>query len=222
MIARMPRTEHGRGENDPLRFVVAYGPNLVRQARVLRSQADHHNGVNVGCVAVGYSEDGSISMATGANQNLYRGTNKTKVCAEQVALQKLRVHGFSRAVALFVSGTHQKDTQSGLSLPTLPVCGECRLVMANEPELVPEDTLIITVRPRVDRFEIHTLDVVQAIHRDRIQHVTAHEDPDFRKWAEFGVELYDDLVEAMPDTPRAYLAQMAITGQEPSRLGLVA
>lgn len=204
-------------EFDPWRNVVQLGPYLAAETRQIRSYANHHSGFKVGAVAVGYSDSGSFGLFKGANQNLRLGPNPTKVCAEQVALQKLVHHRFEHLIAMFVSGPVQPDTQSGRDMPTLHSCGECRTVMAARPE-VRDDTLVVSVHPDEDSYEIYTFGELVIAHDTgtETELVSRHfHDSDFATW-EAGKAVYDLQVGGLLEPVQASaseLARLAVTGQ---------
>lgn len=215
---RIPGTVLRPGGIDPWRLFVAQGPNLVEQARDARRQARHYaKGPYVGSVVLAYSHaTDNIGIFTGANQNLAPGDNPTKVCAERVALQKAVHHNFSHVIAMVTTGEPQPDTQSGKAFATLHTCGIDRAVMQARPEVY-GDTLIMTVQPDKDVFELYPFGRFVDLHDTDALEPEHHNDPGFRRW-QAGVSDYDlyqsgltpsrDDIAASP----ADLAVMAVTG----------
>ncbi|HSW37580.1 MAG TPA: hypothetical protein VLG37_04415 [Candidatus Saccharimonadales bacterium] len=182
----LPRSILKAGEPiDPWRKFLELGPYAMDLARGNRKLAVHHSGFRVGAVALAMSHAGDIAIFSGANQNLFPGSNPTKACAEQIVLQKMLYHRFGRLIAMFSSGPVQPDTQSGIDVPTLHACGECRDVMEQQPA-VKDDSLMVTVHPSEDLYEIYTFAELKDIHAQD-GHLplsfSHHTDPDFERWA---------------------------------------
>lgn len=214
---------------DPWWYLVHDGPQLVRETRAMAEQARHHNGFNVGALLLAASNEGDITTFPGANQNLEKGENNTKMCAERIAFarminaEKLANKGRKgyeaqlayQAIAMLVSGPPQPDTHSGLVTRTLHSCGLDREVMWNEPSVRP-DTLMISIHPEEDVFEIYEHEVLQTMHAlpDEIPPL-AYDDEGFQIWGastpayERGIANYQAMGK---EPPYARIAHWAITG----------
>lgn len=203
---------------DPWHDFVKNGPDYIAEARLAREHANHHNGFRVGALALATDSEGSIATFWGANQNKLSGDNNTKVCAEQVAMEKMIRRGFNHLVAMFVSGPPQPDTHSGLETPTLHSCGIDRRIMWDEPA-VKHDTLIVSVHPERDVFEIYEHEELQTMHALPGELTPqSFEDPEFRIWSA-AVPAYERTIDAVigmtegSEPPRAHIARLAVSGR---------
>lgn len=217
------------GGRDPWWYLVHDGPQYVTETRAMAEYARHYNGFKVGALLLAASNEGDITTFPGANQNLQKGDNNTKMCAERIAFMRMitaeRNANKDRAakepqlkyqvIAMLVSGPPQPDTQSGLVTPTLHSCGLDREVMWNEPSVRP-DSLMISIHPDRDIFEIYNHEVLQTMHAlpGEIPPL-AYEDEDFEIWGA-ATPAYERTLhnyQVMGREPaRARIANWAITG----------
>jgi len=85
------------------------------------------------------------------------------VCAEQIALGAAREAGYDRIIGMVIAGNPQPEENESAQHLTLHPCKECRKVFKNLPEISP-DTLIITILPEGDTYEVHTFGELLKIH----------------------------------------------------------
>jgi hypothetical protein len=168
------------------------------------------------------SVNGALAFFKGANQKLVEGETDTKVCAEQVAMEKMHRNrddsggAFNYIPAIFVSGPVQPDTHSGLVTPTLHSCGIDRAIMWDEPT-IDEDTLIVSVHPDKDIYEVNTHFELQTMHA-LPGNITPYsvEDPGFATWRNVG-PVYERSLEAIRagggEPSKALIARLAVTGR---------
>jgi hypothetical protein len=224
---------------DPWWHIVHEGPQYIWQTREARKMARHYDGFNVGGLAVAASNEGDFYVPVGANQKLCKGETPSKVCAEIVSAAKVknvqtltnkpRIKENQRRpdedkvslvayqiAALFASGPPQPDTHSGLVTPTLHSCGLERELMRKN-RLFRLDTLVVTVHPEKDIFEIYENRTLQLMHTmpGSIE-PQPHDDPGFERWAAAG-PIYDETIakfhEQGIEPQYALAAKWAITGK---------
>lgn len=233
---------------DPWWHLVHDGPRMLLETREARRMAKHYNGFNVGGKAVAASNEGDYIETVGANQKLCEGETKSKMCAEIIAAakiqniqdvvnkprkkenknrteeDKLSLMAF-QIVALVASGPVQPDTHSGLKTPTLHSCGLERELMRTNP-LFRSDTLVITVHPEDDVFEIYESRTLQVMHAmpGSIE-PEPHYDPGFERWAE-ATPVYEEAIarfhEQGIEPQHALVAKWAITGKMDPQLPIAA
>lgn len=201
---------------DPWLSFIKLGPAAMQAARKVAALAIHHDDFKVGAMVLATSRSGDIGLISGANQNLRPGRNPTKVCAEQVAMTKMKRGGFDHVIAMFVSGPVQSDTQSRRKTATLHSCGEDRELFWNE-RTIDDETLFVSVDPDADIFEIYEHMDFQTFHSlPGSVHSQVYEDPGFEIW-QTGERQYIGMVDSlltMGEEPnRALLARLAVTGQ---------
>lgn len=197
----------------PVYYFARYVQPLAEQARTASESAVQHRGFKVGAIAVAVSADNSVGLLSGANYMPKAGGDK--VCAERAVLAKARHHNFSRVVALVVSGPTQPDKHSGLELPTLHPCGDCRELL-NESPLIRDDTLIMTVHPTMDIFELYNRRELSDIHSvtestdapDAFMH---HIDPEFQIWNRNLTQLATEPRSKQSDLSPSQLVRSVIT-----------
>lgn len=205
---------------DPWGAFVELSPYMAEEAREMAQMAQHYRGFKVGAIVMAVSTrgatKGSLGIFRGANQNLAPGSNPTKVCAEQVALQKASHHRFDTVIGMWVSGPVQPDTQSGLVTPTLHTCGEDRTVMKNLPS-IKADTLVGSIHPDKDEIELYRHEVFQVMHASPGSIIPKSFDDPGLGTMRAATAVYHDLVERMTaeesEPSRSLVAQLAITGQ---------
>jgi hypothetical protein len=218
------------GGRDPWWYFVHDGPRYIAEARGMAEQANHYNDFNVGAIVLAASNEGDIATFTGANQKLVPGETDSKICAELVALEKMlrtqeainsqrgeeAAKKLFQVIGIFVSGPQQPDTQSGVETPTLHSCGIDRGIMWNEPS-VRHDTLIVSIHPDEDLYEIYEHEVLQTMHALPGEvPPKAHRDPGFATWKnslpayERNVAKYKE--GGIKEIPYARLATWAVTG----------
>ena len=145
---------------DPWNVFVQIGPHMVDRARSARLTGDSHRGFQVGAAAYVLTEFGA-GIIEGANFKPYE--DGPKECAEQAIVRQAHEVGVTKIIALVVSGPPQVDEHSGLELPTLHPCGSCRELLFEDP-IFTDETLITTVDPAVDAFEIYNRRELATIH----------------------------------------------------------
>lgn len=214
----VPSIDYAPGDFDPWETFVRLGPDMIDIARDMREYANHHSGVDVGAVVLASSEDGMWGLFPAANQNLRKGPNDTKACAEEIAITKVLEHGFRRIHAIVGVGTVQADSESGLVTDTLHNCRMERghFVPLWGKGILKRHTKVVTAHPDKDVFEIYSQSDLAGIHRNRAtDRLESHSDPGFRIWRA-GLEAYRQRVAAdvkagrRPDRPR--LAHEAAIG----------
>ncbi len=203
---------------EPVRAVMQLGPYLMDQAREVRRFAVHYDGFHVGATAIALSQDGDLHFLWGANQNLFKGPNPTRICAEKRIMDKATDQGLGKIIAFFTSGPPQADSHSGRIADTLHSCGTCRGDMKASP-LVEADSLLVTVHPEHDLYELYTFDEYLGIHEAKDGHLPLpfvhQEDPDFKRWLD-AQAVFDRYTAGsyQPETDfsQIQLARLAITG----------
>lgn len=171
------------------RFVDGF-PVLVTMARDARRRAQSYRGFRVGVAAVALqSQNGQIDIFTG--ENTKPNATKFKVCAETRAIRQAHRKGFDTVVGLVVTGPPQPDGGSNRVSPTLHCCEDCR--HHNFPKLRP-DTLVATVHPDQNRFQLMTVDELGQLHANpTLPEPPLFNDPAFKSWDE-NHSLYSELV----------------------------
>ncbi|HET9174114.1 MAG TPA: hypothetical protein VFN56_02420 [Candidatus Saccharimonadales bacterium] len=201
----------------PVRAFVHTAPRLVHLAREAREDAVSYRGFKVGAAALVTNVDGEIRIFDGANYKL-RKDDET-ICAEKSVLNKVIKNKFDRVIAMVVSGPIQPDRHSGLELPTLHPCGDCRTLLSVAPQ-VQDNTFIMPVHPTLDTYELYSRREITAIHaagdsEDAPDEFMYYTDPGFQIW-ERGKEDYDALFnKPMPEALSSFslfqLARLAVT-----------
>lgn len=156
----------------------------MNMARFMRQFANHDK-VQVGAVAYASSALGFIGLFPAANQNLGKGPNDTKACAEEIALQKVLGYGFDKVHGLFTSGTVQPDSVSGLVTPTLHTCDVERRLLLDlwERGITDAHTPVVTVNPDEDIWEIYpAFPFIDMHHRRASDELRSYPDPGFKQW----------------------------------------
>jgi cytidine deaminase len=193
-------------------------PELGDRARVAREKAIQHRGFKVGAAALALTAQGGSYTFTGANY-MPKPRGK-KICAEGALLKNIKRHNVHKAaehrivkvIGLVVSGPVQADKHSGIELPTLPPCGDCRKLLNASP-LIADDTLIMQLHPDADMFELYTRseldEIVGSVNQDVPPDSFAHFiDPEFIRWSE-GNERFPLLLEARAFSPRLQASSIA-------------
>lgn len=220
----VPRSKELGREADPYWRAVQYGPRYIDEVRSIGEKAIHKV-VKVGALAVASTTGGRVVIEKAVNQNLKPGTNETKWCAEGKIFQRVEDLG-GKIHVLFVCGTQQPDTQSGIWTPTLHPCGECREDGADS-SAVDEDTLVISVHPDKDEFEAYSFSELEVLHSmSGIQkpEFSHYIDPGFTKWTQ-NRAVFDTIIHSGPELSLlpSVTARLAITGQlSAASLGLAA
>ena len=123
---------------------------------------------------------------------------------------------------MVVSGPVQPDDGSGLETPTLHPCKFCREYIS-EQHIIGKDTLIMSVLPDADDFEVYTPAELQRLHQTAGQsempaEFAHYSDPNFQTWFDnrFQFSLYLDgqgtnAAQLLLSVQEA--ARMAVTGQ---------
>ena len=114
----------------------------------------------VGCAMLVQRADGKRKIFTGANWKPTK--NGPKLCAERAAWRAALANGFTKLLAVCVSGEPQPDTHSGIVTCTLHPCKGCRQMLER---ICGGDTVVLTVRkssPWV--VEKHTLGELLELH----------------------------------------------------------
>ena len=160
-------------------------PQLVEEARQAAQHADSYRGFGVGAVAVAQSKSGDLGLFSAANFKPYK--DGPKECAEKAVLKKVAEHKFDRVLAIIVSGSDQVDAHSGLDLPTLHPCSDCRGLFSQSDLMDANQSLIMPVRLDEDTFEMYTPAELEALHNTGdspdVPDIFAHyNDPGFRTW----------------------------------------
>lgn len=157
-----PLSMLGRGF-DPWHTFVESVPMLVQRAREIRLDDDETNSyrIKVGCMALSTSLDGSeMGMFAGGNTKITKAHGK--VCAETRAIRRARRAGAGNIIGLVIVGDLQPDDGTGVFSPTLHCCEECR--PNNLARFCNDDTLVMTVLPDSDNFQLHTAAELIDIH----------------------------------------------------------
>jgi hypothetical protein len=204
---------------DPWLSFIRLGPAAIHMARMMREMAVHHSGIKVGAVVLADSiEKQKIGLFGGANRNLRKGSNNTKVCAEELALTHTLNRKFDKVHAIFVSGPPQPDTQSQVVSETLHSCGVDRdnYMELWEQGVMDKETKVVTVHPEEDILEVYSMFDLQNIHHHRAtDKLQAYYDYGFVKWRN-GERYYTQRVESEllagrePNRPR--IAHEAVIG----------
>lgn len=164
---------------DPYHNFVELMPYLVDRAREAREEAVSYRNFKVGGVLLAATGDfrfiGVIDAA-----NTKPKPSADKVCSEKRLFGRARKKGYVEPVGLVVCGELNPDHGSGLESPTLHPCMECR-------DIIPDDTLIMSIRPDKDAFELKTGRELKALHAaaadgEEIGEQHIFYDPGFKKW----------------------------------------
>jgi len=157
--------EYTRG--DFLRSIIA--PNVLvalHQARRARELAVSYRDFTVGAAAVGISfRNAGFQIMPGINAK----TNEDgplNMHAEQLALRTARAQGADMISIIAVVGETQSDKQSGNHMHTLHPCGLCRSVLAEDPMIDNEATLIFSALPDLRTIEATTIKGLHDYHAD--------------------------------------------------------
>jgi len=123
-----------------------------------------HRGFKVGAAAYVLDEPGKrTGVYFGGNFTPYKGAPWN--CAEKRALETIRARGFTKVLAIAVSGPPQIDI-SGVESPTLHPCHKCR-AMFDGSKLTSADMLIATATPTGDAHELFTLGSLLKLHETK-------------------------------------------------------
>ena len=199
---------------------VKRGPRMIDMARQASKLAISYRNFRVGASALVVNPSGQIAKFKAANLKPY--PDGPKQCAENALLSAVQKQGFNKVVGLFVTGPPQLDSASGMLLPTLHPCSDCRTLLAEHPAIT-DETVITTVNPQYDWFETYTRDELFAIHQVGEDDVTSgelntHYDKGFATWHQ-GYKDFNGWLAGGSDglSPAVYTehhaARMAITGQ---------
>jgi cytidine deaminase len=132
-------------------------PFAIENARRMRANANHYSGkMKVGAVALALDEALSMTIVSGANQNLSPGQNPSRICAEDSIIRQVSAKDIPKILGFVVSGPQQRDTHSDVVGHTLHCCGTCRTLFDIAP-FVQDDTLLITVDPEMPVYDVHTV-----------------------------------------------------------------
>lgn len=147
-------------------------PWLVVKAREAATErATSWRNFRVGCAlfafkTVAYSAAERWRVFTGSNIKITKDSRP--VCAEQIAIGTAREAGYDRIIGLVIAGKPQPEEENSEQHLTLHPCKECRRVFKNLSEISP-DTLIITILPEGDTYEVHTFEELLKIHGEGYQ-----------------------------------------------------
>lgn len=157
-------------------------PYMVSQVREAADEfARSYRGFKVGAMVLAVAPDeAKMGWFFGANSK--PRPDSIKQCAEQHALSKATANGYEQAVGMIISGPNNQDHGSGLEPPTLHPCETCRDIFRGS-DLVAEDTLIMTVSPDEDRYELMLERELQALHGESLE-LPVYKDPNFNNWYE--------------------------------------
>ena len=149
---------------DPLRYFIflEHRQFLIDYVRDVRKRAKSWREFNVGAFALAHSRyNGYFPPFWGFNVK-ENPEDKTD-CAEKRLILSAEEAGFDRIIVLAVSGPLQKDEISGRESPTLHPCWRCRELFQESPIMHPK-TLIFTVHPEFDIFELRTVEQLINFH----------------------------------------------------------
>lgn len=164
---------------DPYHQFVELIPFLVDRAREARDEAVSYRDFHVGAVLLAATGDlRFVGVIEAANTKPTPASDK--VCAEKRLFGRARKKGYVEPVGLVVCGELNADHGSDLESPTLHPCLECR-------EIIPDNTLIMSVRPDKDAFELKTGRELKVLHAaaargEDIGEQHTFYDPGFKKW----------------------------------------
>lgn len=213
---------------DPWHTFVQLVPHMVENAR---AEAEEYSaswrGFKVGGAMVAVaSQEYRQGVVYGANSK--PNLTKAKVCSEKRLFGATRKRGLDWPIGMVIVGKPNLDHGSGLKMPTLHPCEECRILLDEQAQ---PDTLVMTVGLEEDIYQIMTVDELLTLHNPNSQGEIAinamqlHSDPGFQKWEEsrkyygflangFSVEIDGQLrrAETLSDA-----ARIAITGTYPEQ-----
>lgn len=145
-----------RATDETIRTALIYGAHKAAE----RSEHD--------CFFVGargfYADDSGKRVGIFSSANSKAHELAPKYCAELKNLEKAAEHGFTRAVALVVSGDPQIDDDSNVFSQTLHPCHDCRLELATNP-IVDTNTLIICAN-REGKTQTFTINQLLRVHHE--------------------------------------------------------
>ena len=148
---------------DPLRYFIFLELHqfLVEYVRDVRKQAKSWRGFNVGAFAIAHHwYHGYHPPFWG--YNIKENPDDETECAEKRLILSAEEAGFEQIVVLAVSGPLQKDEISGRE-PPLHICWRCRNLCKESPIIHPK-TLVFTVHPELDIFELRTVEQIINFH----------------------------------------------------------
>lgn len=180
-----PLVVETRKDFDPWLNFIQIGATAMHYARYMRKFANHHSGVEVGSIVYATSDEGYFGLFPSANQNLRKGPNDTKACAEEVSLMKVRNYGFNRVLGLFTSGTVQPDSISEIESDTLHTCNVERGHFLDlwQDGVIEPHTKVVTVHPEKDIWEIYdAFGLIDLHHRRATDKLQSFDDPGFTQW----------------------------------------
>ncbi len=144
-------------------------PYLVVKAREAATErATSWRNFHVGCALyafknVVYRAEDRWRIFTGSNIKV--AEDSRPVCAEQIAIGAAREAGYDRIIGMVIMGKPQAEFEENNTEvhPTLHPCRECRRVFRDLLVFTP-DTLIVTITPDEDIYEIYSLTELFQIH----------------------------------------------------------
>ena len=122
---------------------------------------ESYRGFKVGTAVLALNNSGRTGIYFGGNYTPFKGSEWN--CAEKRALEAVRAGGFSKVLAIAVSGSPQPDAISGITSPTLHPCHRCRGLLSSS-DLVNEETLIATTDLAENEYELFSVKSLLAFH----------------------------------------------------------
>jgi cytidine deaminase len=152
---------------DPLRYfmLLEFHQLLIYKVRNIREKGISYRGFKVGALAIAHHKyHGYYPPFWGAN--IKKKPDDETQCAELCLIKSAEDAGFEQIVVLAVSGPLQKDEINGCDTPTLHPCWRCRDLFKKSPLIHPK-TLILTVHPDLEVFELRTVEQLINFHKER-------------------------------------------------------
>ena len=139
---------------------------IVKARAAAEERATSWRNFRVGCAlyafkTVAYSAAERWKIFTGSNIKITEDSRP--VCAEQIAVGAAREAGYDRIIGMVIAGKPQPEEENSNQYPTLHPCKECRRVFKSLPE-ISSDTIILTILPEDDTYEVHTFEELLKIH----------------------------------------------------------
>lgn len=203
-------------EYDPLLDFIQTIPRMVGQARrAARYEAISYRGVHVGAaIMLSDTETSSGVMLYGSN--LKAKPDDEKYCAEMDVIDQAITLGHKKAAGLVIAGPSHPGTVasiSGIATPTLHPCDSCQRKMKENPQIIAEDTLIVTVSTEEDVYQVHTADELMMLYETmdtpEVLVLETGTPLNYETWGD-RVKLYDDLSKKYPLVQKYKLARIAL------------
>lgn len=141
---------------------------VVEARRVAKENAISYRNFCVGCAVFAFKNkayEAAQRWRVFIGSNVKIAKDVRTICAEQVAVNAAREAGYDRVIGMVVVGNPQSEENESIQHPTLHPCKVCRELFKVLP-LIRPDTIIFTVLPEDDTYEVHTFEELLEIHKE--------------------------------------------------------